>query len=106
MQRKLDEEKLARQEEIQTIRHQHELALDSEDKKYQRRLVSLQERLKEYAELFEKEKLPKMNPDHDDEKDKLIASLKLELAKQKEANTQLQETTNNTQDASKDKDEV
>jgi hypothetical protein len=95
MQRKLDDEKLSRQEEIQSIRHQHELVLESEDKKYQRRLTSLQERLKEYAELFEKEKLPEMSSDHDQEKDKLIDNLKLELAKQKEANAQLQETINN-----------
>lgn len=109
MQQRLDEEKLSQQEEIQNIRHQQELALESEDKKYQRRLTSLQERLKEYAEHFENEKLPQININHDDEKDKLIESLKLEIAKQKEENTQLQaiqSISNSTHYVSEDKVEV
>ncbi|KAI7894826.1 uncharacterized protein EV154DRAFT_497143 [Mucor mucedo] len=95
LQRQLDDEKTLRQEEIQTIRNQHELALESEDKKYQRRLTALQERLnakdKEYAELFEKEK-ENNNPERDQEKDKLIESLNLEIAKEKSENAQLRES--------------
>lgn len=91
----MDEEKVLRQEEIQTIRNQHELALESEDKKYQRRLTALQERLnakdREYAELFEKEK-ENNNPERDQEKDKLIESLNLEIAKEKSENAQLRES--------------
>lgn len=91
----MDDEKTLRQEEIQTIRNQHELALESEDKKYQRRLTSLQERLnakdKEYAELFEREE-ENNDPEKDQEKDKLIESLNLELAKEKEENAQLRES--------------
>lgn len=91
----MDDEKTLRQEEIQTIRNQHELALESEDKKYQRRLASLQERLnakdKEYAELFEREE-ENNDPEKDQEKDKLIESLNLELAKEKEENAQLRES--------------
>lgn len=94
LQRKLDDEKIIRQEEIQTIRNQHELALESEDKKYQRRLTALQERLNakdvEYAQLFEKEK--ENDPEKDQEKDKLIESLNLELAKEKNENAQLRES--------------
>lgn len=66
--------------------------MESEDKKYQRRLTALQERLnakdEEYAKLFEKEK-EKNDPEKDDEKDKLIESLNIELAKEKEQNAQL-----------------
>jgi Skp family chaperone for outer membrane proteins len=58
LQRKLDDERTGRQEEISTIRTHHESVLESEDKKYQRRLAALQERLNakdaEYAQIFEK----------------------------------------------------
>lgn len=88
LQRKLDDEKISRQEEISTIRAQHDAALESEDKKYQRRLTSLQERLNakdtEYAQLLENE-----NPASSDEKDEMIKSLNLELAKEKEQNAEL-----------------
>lgn len=51
--------------------------METESKKYQRRLLSLQERLnakdKEYAELLEK-------TNTDEEKDKLIESLRLKIA--------------------------
>lgn len=91
----MDDEKTLRQEEIQTIRNQHEIALESEDKKYQRRLTALQERLNakdtEYAQLFEKEK-ENNNSEKDEEKDKLIESLNLELAKEKKENAQLRES--------------
>lgn len=51
--------------------------METESKKYQRRLLSLQERLnakdKEYSELLEK-------TNTDEEKDKLIESLRLKIA--------------------------
>lgn len=79
---------MSRQEEISTIRAQHDSVLESEDKKYQRRLTSLQERLNakdtEYAQLLENE-----NPAISDEKDEIIESLNLELAKEKEQNAEL-----------------
>ncbi|CAO3653074.1 unnamed protein product [Mucor hiemalis] len=88
LQRKLDDEKMSRQEEISTIRAQHDSVLESEDKKYQRRLTSLQERLNakdtEYAQLLENE-----SPAISDEKDEIIESLNLELAKEKEQNAEL-----------------
>jgi hypothetical protein len=94
----LDEEKISRQKEIQTIRNQHERSLEQEGKKYQRRLTALQERLNakdtEYAELFEKEKnSPETNEEK--EKDKMIESLKLELAKAKSENSDLRELNTN-----------
>ncbi|KAI7906376.1 uncharacterized protein BX663DRAFT_496212 [Cokeromyces recurvatus] len=91
LQYKLDEERHGQQKEIQNLKKQHELDLEAENKKYQRRLISLQERLsakdKEYAELFdEKENLLQQNrsreiqdTDDDDEK-----SFKSESVKQKE----------------------
>lgn len=84
------DEESSRKEEIQDIRHQHEIALESEDKKYQRRLAGLQERLNakdaEYAILFENN-----DPEKEDEKVKLIESLNRELAKEREENAQLRE---------------
>lgn len=99
LQRRLDEEKISRQQEIQIIRHQHEQALEQEDKKYQRRLMALQERLNakdtEYAELLKKEKSGTETTDNDEEKDKLVESLKLELAKkEKSQNNQQQRELN------------
>lgn len=65
------------QEQIKSLKAEHEQALETEGKKYQRRLLSLQERLnakdKEYAELLEK-------TNTDEEKDKLIESLRLKIA--------------------------
>ncbi|KAI8970165.1 hypothetical protein BDF20DRAFT_803141, partial [Mycotypha africana] len=56
LQKRLDEERLSRQEILQNIHAQHETALQSEEKKYQRRLASLRERLdakdREYAEIL------------------------------------------------------
>ncbi|CAO3680233.1 unnamed protein product [Rhizopus microsporus] len=65
------------QEQIKNLKAEHEQALETESKKYQRRLLSLQERLnakdKEYSELLEK-------TNTDEEKDKLIESLRLKIA--------------------------
>ncbi|KAG0742271.1 hypothetical protein G6F57_000907 [Rhizopus arrhizus] len=81
LQQKLVDEKTEHQEQIESLKAKHEQALEIEDKKYQRRLLGLQQRLnakdKDYAELLEK-----MNPD--EEKDELILSLKLKLAKAEE----------------------
>lgn len=81
LQQKLVDERTEHQEQIESLKAKHEQALEIEDKKYQRRLLGLQERLnakdKDYAELLEK-----MNPD--EEKDELILSLKLKLAEAEE----------------------
>jgi hypothetical protein len=81
LQQKLVDEKTEHQEQIESLKAKHEQALEIEDKKYQRRLLGLQQRLnakdKDYAELLEK-----MNPD--EEKDELILSLKLKLAEAEE----------------------
>ncbi|KAI8094842.1 uncharacterized protein B0P05DRAFT_454758, partial [Gilbertella persicaria] len=77
LQHSLDNEKLARHEEITSLKAQHEQILEAQDKKYLRRLTSLQERLnakdEAYAELLEK--LPEYVPE-------TIESLKVAKTKQ------------------------
>ncbi|KAI9275121.1 hypothetical protein EDC94DRAFT_689639 [Helicostylum pulchrum] len=94
LQRQLVDERTHRQDEIQTIRNQHESALESEDRKYQRRLTSLQERLNakdaEYAVLLENN-----DPEKEEQKVKLIEYLNRELAKEKEENAKLRESNLN-----------
>jgi hypothetical protein len=78
-------EKLARQEEIQKLKTQHEAVLEAEDKKYHRRLASFQDRLtakdKEYNEFMSKQTTT--SPNDNDDREALIESLKVELAQEK-----------------------
>ncbi|KAG1454783.1 hypothetical protein G6F56_007237 [Rhizopus delemar] len=77
LEQQLEDSKTEHQNQIKSLKVTHTHALDTEDKKYQRRLLGLQERLrakdKDYVELLEKNKT-------DEEKDALIETLKLKLA--------------------------
>lgn len=101
MQRTLDEERSSFQEQVRNLKSQHEAAFEAEEKKYQRRLTSLQERLnakdKEYAEIFEKEQ---HNPttESDVEKEKIIESLNIQLAKNQEEMAKLRESNSESED--------
>lgn len=88
LQRTLDSEKTSRQQEIQQLKEHQQVILEAEDKKYHRRLASLQDRLnakdKEYTEIIERHSLDSTSHEDDTEKEALIESLKVELAKEKE----------------------
>lgn len=94
LQRTLDAERVSRQEEIQRLKSEQQEVMEAEDKKYQRRLVSLQERLtakdKEYTEIIERHQSQEQYSGED--KEVLIESLQVELAKEKEKNSKLQES--------------
>lgn len=107
MQRTLDEERSSFQEQVRNLKSQHEAAFEAEEKKYQRRLTSLQERLnakdKEYAEIFEKEQ---HNPttESDVEKEKIIESLNIQLAKNQEEMAKLRESNSESEDENDEDD--
>ncbi|KAK4518981.1 U2 snRNP complex subunit [Mucor velutinosus] len=95
VQRTLDEERSSFQEQLRSLKSQHEAAFEAEEKKYQRRLTSLQERLnakdKEYAEIFEKEQ-HSSTAESDVEKEKIIESLNIQIAKNQEEMAKLRES--------------
>lgn len=101
VQRNLDDERLSFQEQIRNLKSQHELAFESEEKKYQRRLTSLQERLnakdKEYAEIFEKEQQNSIS-DTSVEKEKVIESLNIQIAKNEKEMAKLRESNSESED--------
>jgi hypothetical protein len=88
LQHQLNNEGTSHQEAIQTLKQHHDSILDAEDKKHQRRIVSLQDRLKakdtEYTELLGKQEENKIEENQEDERDQLIQSLKLELEQEKD----------------------
>ncbi|CAO0798176.1 unnamed protein product [Mucor circinelloides] len=108
VQRTLDEERSSFQEQVRNLKSQHEAAFEAEEKKYQRRLTSLQERLnakdKEYAEIFEKEQ---HNPttESDVEKEKIIESLNIQLAKNQEEMAKLRESNSESEDENENDDD-
>ncbi|KAL9547774.1 hypothetical protein PS6_006962 [Mucor atramentarius] len=107
VQRTLDEERSSFQEQVRNLKSQLEAAFEAEEKKYQRRLTSLQERLnakdKEYAEIFEKEQ---HNPttESDVEKEKIIESLNIQLAKNQEEMAKLRESNSESEDENDEDD--
>lgn len=105
VQRNLDDERLSFQEQIRSLKSQHELAFESEEKKYQRRLTSLQERLnakdKEYAEIFEKEQ-QNSTSDTSVEKEKVIESLNIQIAKNEKEMAKLRESNSESEDEDED----
>lgn len=102
VQRTLDDERSSFQEQLWNLRSQHEAAFEAEEKKYQRRLTSLQERLnakdKEYAEIFEKEQQLNPTTDSDVEKEKIIESLNIQIAKHQEEMAKLRESNSESED--------
>ncbi|KAI8885454.1 hypothetical protein K501DRAFT_293438 [Backusella circina FSU 941] len=86
LQHQLNKEGSSHQEAIQNLKQQHDTMLDAEDKKHQRRIASLQDRLKakdtEYTELLGKQE--EENKNEEDEGDnRVIQSLKLELEEER-----------------------
>lgn len=108
MQRTLDEERSSFQEQLRNLKSQHEAAFEAEEKKYQRRLTSLQERLnakdKEYAEIFEKEQR-NTTTEADVEKEKIIESLNIQIAKNQEEMAKLRESNSESEDENDVSDE-
>ncbi|KAI8639423.1 hypothetical protein BD408DRAFT_320059, partial [Parasitella parasitica] len=101
VQRTLDDERISFQEQIRDLKTQHESAFELEEKKYQRRLASLQQRLnakdREYAEIFEKEQ--NSPPDQANvEKEQIIESLNIKIAKNEEEMAKLRESSHEGED--------
>ncbi|GAN07634.1 hypothetical protein MAM1_0169d07136 [Mucor ambiguus] len=107
VQRTLDEERSSFQEQLRNLKSQHEAAFEAEEKKYQRRLTSLQERLnakdKEYAEIFEKEQ-HNTTTESNVEKEKIIESLNIQIAKNQEEMAKLRESNSESENENDDED--
>ncbi|CEP18148.1 hypothetical protein [Parasitella parasitica] len=96
VQRTLHDERISFQEHVRDLKSQHESALELEEKKYQRRLASLQGRLnekdREYAKIFEKEQNSSPSEEHV-EREKIIESLNIQIAKTEKEMAKLRESS-------------